>query len=436
MNLWTESLWGDEGFSALAVMKPFFEMLGVVMRDTAPPLFYVMGWVWGKFFGYSEVALRSLPLILTVGTAVFGGMIVYRVQKDKLTAILAGGLVFFNPFLNQYAFEWRMYALLAFGVMGSTYFWITKGWVWYVIFSLIALYTHHFALFTIAGQGVVFMVTDFVWKKPKTYLKQLMPYWLVGLGYVPWLYPMYLQTVRVKGAGFWLTAPKISEAVDTIYKFVVPGEAKSWLGIAVVIAVVVILIVKDWKRWGAPWVKLAGVFGAPVVLAIVVSYMVTPVFYDRYLLSVAAGLAVLAALGTKKAGQVVLAVLVAICGGLSWGQFTHPKKLPFRQLAEYVKSDRQPGDALINYNGRAHHLWESKYYGIGAPIWVPGDPLPLYVGTAQMTKDDTVKELPDAGGRLGVIASEPVENISLPGYKLITMQNFDRLTFSWWGKTQ
>ena len=38
----TESLWGDEAFSALAVMKSFPEMIGVVMRDTAPPLFILL----------------------------------------------------------------------------------------------------------------------------------------------------------------------------------------------------------------------------------------------------------------------------------------------------------------------------------------------------------------------------------------------------------
>jgi len=140
-------------------------------------------------------------------------------------------------------------------------------------------------------------------------------------------------------------------------------------------------------------------------------------------------------LGSKKKTLWALAGVVVMYGGISWRQFTHPKKLPFRELAAYVKNERRPEDRLVNYNGQAHHLWESKYYGIGAPIYVPGAPLPLYVGTAQMTTGDTVKELPDAGGRLGVIASERVENINLPGYKLIKAEVFDRLTFSWWKKT-
>ena len=427
-------MWGDEGFSAIAVMKPFGEMLGVVMRDTAPPLFYTLGWIWVRLVGTSEAALRSLPLILTIGTAIFGGLIVWRVGKNRLAAVLGGLVVLGNPFLNQYAFEWRMYAMLAFTIAGSTYFWLTKRWKGYVILTLAALYTHHFALFTVAAQALV-AVGDFTFRKPKILIKQLAPYVIVGVGYVPWLYPMYLQTVRVKGAGFWLMAPKLSEVLNTVYKFIVPeGASGAWKGLMVA-AVVVLIAMKDWRGVGRGWVKLLIVFGAPVAIAAVVSHLVTPVFYDRYLLSVSAGMAILIALGSKKKTLWALAGVVVMYGGISWRQFTHPKKLPFRELAAYVKNERRPEDRLVNYNGQAHHLWESKYYGIGAPIYVPGAPLPLYVGTAQMTTGDTVKELPDAGGRLGVIASERVENINLPGYKLIKAEVFDRLTFSWWKKT-
>jgi len=45
--------------------------------------------------------------------------------------------------------------------------------------------------------------------------------------------------------------------------------------------------------------------------------------------------------------------------------------------------------------GAAHHLWESKYYGIFGPIYTPDGPLPLYVGTAQMTEEDTIDNLPE-----------------------------------------
>ena len=194
----TESLWGDEAFSALAVMKSFPEMIGVVMRDTAPPLFYIVGYWWVRMFGFSEAALRSSTWLLMLGSAVFAGLIVFHLDKNKVGAILAGGLAFFSPFLFRFAFEWRRYGLLTFTGTAFTYFFVIKRWGWESLMALAALSTHPFAVFTVFAQGLWFLVTDFPGKTgsmvagAKTIL-------FIGLGYSLWLYPMYVQIQRVRG---------------------------------------------------------------------------------------------------------------------------------------------------------------------------------------------------------------------------------------------
>ena len=431
MNLLTESLWGDEGFSALAVQKPFIEMIGVVMRDTAPPLFYAVGYAWGRVFGFSEVSLRSLSLMLMLGASIFAGKTIYEIGKNRLVATLGGLLAFFSPFLVPFAFEWRMYALLTFTITGSVYFFIARKWTGYVIFTLMALYTHHLALFTLAGQGLWFLLSDFEWKKPNKWMGQLRPFWLMVLFYLPWVYPMYLQTTRVQGSGFWLSTPSIREILDLMWRFITGGvveEKRLWVGGGVLL----LLIGKNWKKVGKKWLELLVIYISPVVLSAVVSYLVTPIFYDRYLLSVVVGLAVLIALGTKGKFKWVLLVLVIFYGLTSYKLFISPAKRPFRQMAEYIKTEIKEGDRLINYNGAAHHLWESKYYGVPAPIYTPNGPLPLYVGTAQMTEEDTVENIGDVEGRLGVISSEPIKKIEIEGFELMEDEKFEQLTFSWW----
>lgn len=430
-TLLNESLWGDEGFSALAVQKPFVEMMGVVMRDTAPPLFYIVGFVWSRLFGFSEVALRSLSLILMLGAAWFAYKIVAFVGKDRLVAVAAGLLTLLSPFLVPFAFEWRMYALLSFVVTGSVYFFVARKWKGYVLFTTAALYTHHYALFTVAGQGLWFLMTEFNWREPRTFLKQLWPFWLVVALYVPWLFPMYRQITRVKGAGFWLSVPTIREVGNLLYRFATGGVTERWRP-WVMILVGLIAVGKDWVDVGKKWIELLVVFLMPVVLAFVVSQVLTPIFYDRYLLSVVVGMAVLIVVGTKEWARSALISILLIYVYLSVTVFLNPVKRPFRELATYIKSSSEVGDYLINFNGKAHHLWESKYYGTYAPIYTPEGPLPLYVGTAQMTDEDTINRIPQDVERLGVISSDPVENIVLPAkWDLTEVVEFEQLKVAW-----
>lgn len=434
MNLWTESLWGDEAFSAMAVRGRLFEMLSVVMKDTAPPLFYLVGYVWGRLFGFSEVALRSLTLLLMLGSAVFAGLIVHEIDRDKLKSLLAGSLAFASPFLLPFAFEWRMYALLAFTVTASTYFYISKNWFWYVIFALAALYAHHFAIFTVFAQGMWFMMSEFPYRKPKQWLTQLRPFLWIVFGYSFWLYPMYLQIQRVRGSGFWLSIPKISDLTDLLYRFVTGGVTRDWQVVVAVLGITILLL-KEWGRIFGKWIGLLLIFSAPIFLSYLLSKVITPIFYDRYLLSAVVGSSVLLVVGTKKRFVWLVAILVTVYGFLSWTVFNTPKKRPFREFAAYIKTQIKNDDSLLNWNGRAHHLWETKYYGVPAPIYAPNGPLPLYVGTAQMTPTDVVDKLPDKN-RIGLIASEDQSETRLPGYKLTFVKQFGELRFMWWSKTK
>ncbi len=430
LTQWNESLWGDESFSALAVMKSFTEMFSVVMKDTAPPGFYFLGWIWVRIAGSSEVALRSLTLMLMIGAAVFAGMTVYKFRQSKITAFLTTLLAFGAPFLVPFAFEWRMYALLCFSVMGSVYFFLTKKWGWYIGFTLLALYTHHFGLFTFASQGMWFAVASFSWKEPRKWLSQLWPFLIVVLLYLPWVPLMYQQLTRVKGGGFWLSVPTLLEGKELMYRFVTGGIQVEWK-FPVLLGGVALLATKDWRRVRRDWWGLLFIYLFPVLASFVVSYFVTPIFYDRYLLSVVMGMMVLLIAGNESDYWPIILILVLAFWWQSWRGFIHPSKKPFREMAAYVRSEIREGDALINWNGKAHHLWESKYYRVGGPIYTTR-PLPLYVGTAQMKEEDVIMELPKPKGRLGVIASEDISEIELPGFQLIKEMEFGELSITWW----
>lgn len=140
----------------------------------------------------------------------------------------------------------------------------------------------------------------------------------------------------------------------------------------------------------------------------------------------------------SKISIVPLTILAIFFGIIDYDYFTHPAKLPFRQYSEYVKSELKEGDFLINWNASSHHLWETKYYEIPAPIYIPpsGGDLPFFVGTALMEENDIIREIPEETGRVGVVTSGSIEEVSLPGYTESAVKDFDGLKFIWYEKSK
>jgi len=130
----------------------------------------------------------------------------------------------------------------------------------------------------------------------------------------------------------------------------------------------------------------------------------------------------------KNPSLVFILIAIFFLATLNYYYFTHPTKRPFRDLANYVKAEAA-NLTLINYSATAHHLFESKYYGLEAPIYAP-EPLPFYVGTALMEENDVVNQLPDKE-KIGLITSANPEDVVMPGYTIEITKQFESLWFLW-----
>ena len=68
-TLGSQSFWYDEAVTASLAPLPFDELVRALPdSETAPPLYYVLVWIWAHVFGSSDLALRSLSAL--VGTLV------------------------------------------------------------------------------------------------------------------------------------------------------------------------------------------------------------------------------------------------------------------------------------------------------------------------------------------------------------------------------
>ena len=419
-NQFTASLWGDEAFSAILSMKPIPEIISIIARDTSPPLYNLTEHIWFQIFGTSEIAVRSLSFLYYLIAVFF----VYKIANhlwDKKTAILASVLTFLNPFFFIYAFEGRMYSILAAAVTASMYFFLTQKWVGYVLATSAALYSHHFSIFAVFIQGLWFL-KEFFWGKRKVAYSILKSFVAIGILYTPWLIPLYNQT-RMVGGGFWLGTPSVPDLGKLIL---------TYLNISLIA-----LILRDWKKNLEKSVFLLLWFAGPIAFAWLISQKFSSIFFDRYLLYTIPGAMLLAGSQMQKFSKYFIAITLIFFLIATFYYFTHPIKRPFRDLATYVKATLDDGDFIVNwYSNGTHHIWETKYYGIGGPIYVPGGgELPFFVGTALMEEDDIITTLPSVSGRVGVVTSGPIEEISLPGYTKESERVFGTLKFVWYTPT-
>ena len=120
-----QSFWNDEGNSARLSERSLALIVEGTASDIHPPLYYLLLRGWRELLGDSEFGLRSFSAfvgVLTVAGVMAIGLAIWR--KKWQVAALAGLLTAVNPALIYYSQETRMYALLAFWGVLSTWLFV------------------------------------------------------------------------------------------------------------------------------------------------------------------------------------------------------------------------------------------------------------------------------------------------------------------------
>ena len=157
----SQSYWYDEATTVRELHMSFGGLLhAVAHRESTPPLYYVLAWVWAKAFGTGEAGLRSLSALAGVGTI----PVAYMSGCDlvsRATGLLAAAFTALSPFLIWYSQEARAYMLLGLLCGLSFLFFVkalreptTRNVGWWAACSSLALLTHFFAGFVVAPEAV------------------------------------------------------------------------------------------------------------------------------------------------------------------------------------------------------------------------------------------------------------------------------------------
>ncbi|GIV81758.1 MAG: membrane protein [Anaerolineae bacterium] len=363
------SLWVDEVYTLILAHASLDDTLAIV-RDLGnqAPLYYVLLHAYPTG---SDFALRSFSALL--GVLGIGGMIwaVRRLYRSPWLALGAGALLAFNPYHIWLSRTARVYALAFVLALLASYAFLKllsgartrTHWALFVLATMAGTISHYFAAGLSFAQYVVF---GFLLRRKRALFRR----WIVAqvvaaIPLLAWIvYMLQAETVSV-GLG-WILKPQPQDLLLTLSAMTV-GTGKT-LPVLTLPAVLVALIglgagmlyaARHYRVEPDQWYWFWLVVGT-LALVFAVSWLVHPLYVDRYFVVILPALIALMLRGWLwlagprrpylAAGAVTLVCLTGLAITLDVFQKGDHYKEDWRGVARYVAAHFQPGDGVLAAN--------------------------------------------------------------------------------------
>jgi mannosyltransferase len=315
-----QGFWYDEGSTALLVHASPIRMLRLLPhRESTPPLYYCLAWVWARVFGYGEAGLRSLSALAGVATV----PVVYAAGArliSRRAGLVAAALTACNPLLIWYSQEARSYALLVLLTAFSLSAFANASeepsprrlTVW-ALAAVLALATHYYAVLAVIPEAVWLLAAH---RRTRAVRLGVGAVGLFGLALIP-------LAVAQAGTGHtsWIAAIPLGPRLGQIPRQFLIGfgaPAAGWMALAGAVIVAGALAsltcrADAHERRGA--LLAASIVAAGLALQLLLVAGGSDQLITRNVLAlwVPAALLVAAGLGARRAGMLGLAGAAALC---------------------------------------------------------------------------------------------------------------------------
>jgi mannosyltransferase len=355
--------WFDEAFSVEVARLTWPNFLHLLWwREANMSLYYVLlrGWL---HFGQSPYFIRSLSVLMAALTlpAIYW---LGRLLFDRRVALIVAALFTFNAYDVRYSQEARSYSLfllLATLSSGLLVWWLAepsrrrlRG---YIAASVLAAYSHFYALLLIAAHCLALMLTgppQIAEDLPKSRLRRA--WWTTGLLALP-----LLAFVVKTGAGpiRWIHRPGPRDLVEFLEHLC--GSDRWPLALLYVAACAVAASSvgqRLWKRdpnrdvWRLQFLLIWFFF--PIVLTVLLSFA-RPVFLGRYMIFCLPPLLILAAAGLERLrrpwmlGAALAVMLFFSLQGVFfvYGHDFDTERDASESASNFILDQAEPGDAIL-----------------------------------------------------------------------------------------
>ena len=175
-----------------------------------PPLYYLINRIWGKIFGTSIIAMRSLPAIISLLAFPCIYWLCLELFESSITGWIAVALIAVSPFHLVYAQEARQYSLLVVIILLSSAAVLRAvtvktlfSWVIYGITIALGLYTQLFFGLVPIGHGIYLLVNN-GFRFSKTVKSYLVTFLTSLVVFIPWIVILVNQYSQAQRLTDWV----------------------------------------------------------------------------------------------------------------------------------------------------------------------------------------------------------------------------------------
>ncbi|MDP4182382.1 MAG: glycosyltransferase family 39 protein [Bacillota bacterium] len=359
-----EALWYDESYSAAIIKHSIPQICSIAGSDSHPPLYFILLKLFTCVFGRGEVGVRLFSVLGVLAISALGAGPVKRIF-DKKTGIVYSLLAIIVPINLSMAQEARMYTWASFIVAACGFYGYLavaegkrKDWIRFGVCACLAAYTHYYALLAATIINLLILLAILV-KKRQLIKVYIITAAIAALCYLPWVYFLAKQVAKVS-KDFWISPVTIDTIKSTLIylfgnKFNSPTLI-SWICMYLFLALIIWGIVrskvKGYKESNMAIMAIA-VYILTIAAGIAASYLVRPVFVERYSVPVIGILLAAVAYGISLLNK--KAVIIAVCAvimGLSVPQIIDMESKRFNgpmfEVREYMKQNIGKDDIFIH----------------------------------------------------------------------------------------
>jgi len=351
-----QSYWFDEIFS-IKTSNPANSLLYVynqTMGDVHPPFYQSLLWFWYQLFGFNEYSGRALSAL----AGSFSVFVIYLLGKElynKEVGVYASLIAATNYFLILYSQEVRSnIVLFLFSALSYLYFikllknHSKQNIFFYLLFSILAIYTHYFGFFLLASQIFVFLFYLIIDKEGRARLIKLALF--SALLTLIALAPLLQRIVEhIHTEGYWMETPHSLFFIDYLKAYILSPFLQKIFLLLTLISIGSLFIKKYYSRSTAllfiwivmgfllPYIKSITGFSILIErsMVIVIPALIIVVAYGIYLLRVY----------WLKLALIGAIVFLALYHLYRMGYYTKVSKDQFRETL--VEIEKRQGDYVV-----------------------------------------------------------------------------------------